>query len=48
MSDRNFRMPNLSRDLALIGGGIIAVAVAVGAAIGVTADVLVHRHRAAR
>jgi hypothetical protein len=48
MRDANWRMPNLSRDLALIGGGIVAVAVAVGAVIGVAVDVLWHRHRVAK
>lgn len=45
--ERNWAMPSLSRDLAVIGTGIVAVAVFVGAAIGVAVDVLWRRHRRA-
>lgn len=45
MSDTNWKFPNLSRDLAMVGAGIVAAAALVGAGVGVAVDVLVHRHR---
>lgn len=45
MSERNFRFPSLSRDLTLIGAGIVVVSALAGAGSGVAVDVL--RHRAA-
>ncbi len=45
MSSDGWRFPSLSRDLALLGGGIIAAALIVGASIGAAVDVLIHRHR---
>lgn len=42
----SWHFQSLSRDLALIGGGIVVCAALIGAGIGVLADILVHRHKA--
>lgn len=47
VSRPSFRFPVLQRDLALMGGGLIAAAALVGAGIGVALDVAIHRHRTA-
>lgn len=41
----NWRFPDLGRDLAVIGLGLLAVAALAGALVGITIDVLWHRHR---
>lgn len=50
MSQRNWRVPSLQRELALWGGGIIAAALIAGGAFGAAGafvwDKFVHRHRA--
>ncbi len=47
-AERNFAMPSLQRDLAWIGAGLLATAAVIGAAIGVAADIAIHRHKAVR
>jgi hypothetical protein len=45
VADSNWRFPDLGRDMAIMGGGIVVCAALIGAGIGVVADVLWHRHR---
>lgn len=42
---QSWKFPSLSRDLALVGAGIVVAAGVIGAGIGVAVDVLLHRHR---
>lgn len=45
--DGSWHFPSLSRDLAVIGAGIVVASAFVGAVIGVAVDVAIHRHRSA-
>jgi UPF0716 family protein affecting phage T7 exclusion len=48
MDDRNWRFPNIGRELAIVGAVFLIVAGFVGALVGLAVDVLIHRHRAHR